>query len=648
MPGRRETLSCGRSYHAVPDMQDALGESHDAGFDFLSVPLCHPRYRRTFGSGAPTRAGLFTRSDMVLKGSDWSRFVVGRVSDWVDLNSAITSERKHSEKAFKQELGWASHLNLPAVQIPLTSYNCANMATTLNGFVGPQCNALYWITVPLVAPVPPGTDASSGGASSNGGSADASAAAAGGGGGADASAAGPAREYDTWEWWNRLRTLTRPTTKLAVALELTADLPTQPEAVARWLGEPVRAVIVPTSIFLINSKGYPVLSKPHQAVVKRILKYDPQFMLKGNVPSGKNIAQYYNYLQHLHKTQPELGPVEKFAVGYEDYLQSPLQPLMDNLESQTYETFEKDPIKYQQYQLAVKLALLDRVPEAERSSKITVMVVGAGRGPLVQCALEAAKEAGCKVKMFAVEKNPNAVVTLEARNANQWGGVVTVVSTDMRAWKTEVRADIMVSELLGSFADNELSPECLDGAQAFLAEDGISIPYDSSSFMAPLAAHKLHTELMTSHDKVKQLQTPFVVMLHNVYRLTDVKKVFEFVHPNPENDLPEGPDNSRYEVLEWEVEQAGTMHGFAGYFESRLYKDVMISINPATHSPGMFSWFPIYFPIQSPIYVPAGGKVEAHIWRKSDGKKVWYEWCVTSPVTSPMHNVNGSSYYIGL
>lgn len=27
-----------------------------------------------------------------------------------------------------------------------------------------------------------------------------------------------------------------------------------------------------------------------------------------------------------------------------------LQPLMDNLESQTYEIFEKDPVKYSQYQ----------------------------------------------------------------------------------------------------------------------------------------------------------------------------------------------------------------------------------------------------------------------------------------------------------
>ncbi len=30
------------------------------------------------------------------------------------------------------------------------------------------------------------------------------------------------------------------------------------------------------------------------------------------------------------------------------------------------------------------------------------------------------------------------------------------------------QADIIVSELLGSFGDNELSPECLDGVQKFL------------------------------------------------------------------------------------------------------------------------------------------------------------------------------------
>jgi protein arginine N-methyltransferase 5 len=85
---------------------------------------------------------------------------------------------------------------------------------------------LYWVTVPLVAALPPGTPPSE----------------------------AEARENDTWEWWNKLRTLLKPTTKIAVALELTADLP-PPAALARWMGEPVRGVIIPTSIFLINKKA---------------------------------------------------------------------------------------------------------------------------------------------------------------------------------------------------------------------------------------------------------------------------------------------------------------------------------------------------------------------------------------------------------
>ncbi len=37
------------------------------------------------------------------------------------------------------------------------------------------------------------------------------------------------------------------------------------------------------------------------------------------------------------------------------------------------------------------------------------------------------------------------------------------------------KADIFVSELLGSFGDNELSPECLDGAQYMLKGMSINV-----------------------------------------------------------------------------------------------------------------------------------------------------------------------------
>jgi type II protein arginine methyltransferase len=94
--------------------------------------------------------------------------------------------------------------------------------------------------------------------------------------------------------------------------------------------------------------------------------------------------------------------------------------------------------------------------------------VGAGRGPLVQRALNAEASSGRTIIMYAIEKNPNAFVTLQKRNKENWGGRVTLVKTDMRVWNPPTPIDILISELLGSFGDNELSPECLDGAQRVL------------------------------------------------------------------------------------------------------------------------------------------------------------------------------------
>ena len=70
------------------------------------------------------------------------------------------------------------------------------------------------------------------------------------------------------------------------------------------------------------------------------------------------------------------------------------------------------------------------------------------------------------------------------------------------------------AELLGSFGDNELSPECLDGAQRFLKPDtGISVPQSYSSFIAPISSSKLHQEVKAYND-VKHFETTYVVKMH--------------------------------------------------------------------------------------------------------------------------------------
>lgn len=73
-----------------------------------------------------------------------------------------------------------------------------------------------------------------------------------------------------WKGWDLLRAYSTNTTKMMIALELDADLP-QGSRLQRWRAEPVQLVVLPTSIFLTNAKGYPVLSKPHQDFLKYYL-----------------------------------------------------------------------------------------------------------------------------------------------------------------------------------------------------------------------------------------------------------------------------------------------------------------------------------------------------------------------------------------
>ena len=61
---------------------------------------------------------------------------------------------------------------------------------------------------------------------------------------------------------------------------------------------------------------------------------------------------------------------------------------------------------------AIYQALVGRVRDDDRGTIVSiVMILGAGRGPLVRAVMAAADRAQRLVKVYAIEKNPNAVVT---------------------------------------------------------------------------------------------------------------------------------------------------------------------------------------------------------------------------------------------
>ncbi|POS82883.1 hypothetical protein EPUL_004321 [Erysiphe pulchra] len=554
--------------------------------------------------------------------------------------------------------------------------------------------------------------------------------------------------YESWDTWNLIRSLCHYNSRLLVALEIPRRLPIG-SLQSRWYAEPLRMLCFPASTFLVNKGGNPVLSKAHQNLIARYMrlklfpwillcdigplakfedtnstpelvtkhsffsnsvgeKSQPKLCLETEIEkpsitessnqnvSSRNVSAHLLYLRYLQRNQPAQTVIESFGSGYQDFLQAPLQPLADNLESITYEVFEKDPVKYDWYEKAILCALNDWSKESKPTSSIdgsiVIAIVGSGRGPLVSRALKASETSGVPVQLWAVEKNPNAYVLLQRINKEKWGGVVNVVKSDMRAWKGPIckdinnindvarnrpsnssettygHVDILVSELLGSFADNELSPECLDGVQHVLApEYGISIPSSYTAHLTPILAPRLHAEI-SQRSLVEEMATeiPYVVMLNAIDFLASnapghprIQKAWEFKHPIPNSTLAvssarrnggvsgggggsmcggDGANehNVRAAHLKFICKDRGVMHGIAGYFEAVLYDGgangkIELSTRPDTievKSKDMISWFPIYFPLKNPLYFPDDSELEVSIWRQTDDRKVWYEWLV--------------------
>ncbi len=159
----------------------------------------------------------------------------------------------------------------------------------------------------------------------------------------------------------------------------------------RWFAEPVHCLTFGPNTFQENRAGFPSLSKNHQDMLDRYMRLKTApWMVVCDLDSraGEVAAEYgassdamatdfpslaeahshgavstekpplttphLSYLRHLERQQLPFSELEASTLtSFQDWLQSPLQPLSDNLESSTYEMFEGDPVKYDLYERAI-------------------------------------------------------------------------------------------------------------------------------------------------------------------------------------------------------------------------------------------------------------------------------------------------------
>lgn len=685
-----------------------LRRKNDWKVQYQVMPLYHP------SATDPTE--LTAYSDRILSNYEWVQNFMGKVCDNIEgARSGDMSTSQLYEVYLMKQLNWASHLGLKTVIIPYKYVEILTEANLVRLLLHHLSRTAYLLTILISIPAVLQNDPEIGKSDEN--SVD-----------FPSIRVTESFSWDGWHLWRRIQKLSDFHPQIAVNLCFSESAVNYilPVNVQRWISESIRYISLDTSLFMANDAGFPVLPRVWQSIVKTFMAYNVGVILKGEaniihdadegivdrpqdedddlaLPDGNSLSYYVQYLRFLQgNVDKGLDNVARYSYSFWDALQTPLQPLMDHLESQTYEVFEQDPIKYRQYEDAIHSALKklyfgssdscamqvseindlncavsgppglslvsttsmrESTPASKRckfdaedgKSVITVMVVGAGRGPLVSATLSAASRASVPVFIYAVEKNPNAVITLEHRAVSEhWQGTVEIVAQDMRYWTPPVLADLLVSELLGSFGDNELSPECLDMAQLRLLNPvgGLSVPVSYRSFLQPISA-PLHWMSARDQQRVSAggflenngvsgafqrqygggrggasgLEVPYVVYLRRYVPLSaNSQAVWDFVHPRPSlwgsssagkaiNSHNVYQANKRHATVRFQIERDGCCHGFAGYFDCCLFDDVTLSITPETHSDGMFSWFPIFFPLLQPIDVTKGSDIAIDIWR---------------------------------
>ena len=483
----------------------------------------------------------------------------------------------------------------------------------------------------------------------------------------------------TWDLWSTIRKLCGSHIALSVSLALTRTKAPR-YVLERWYCEPVSCLLVSSSIFASNQYGYPVLHKFNQNIIMKFQAINGNSQLENSrlcivlhgieryadeVKGGEE--SYLEYINYLLKKGDKL----MLTTGRATYLNSPqimtpLKPHSEDLSDEIYSIFEEDDAKYELYGSSIKAAVRDILSThkfAHKNDKIVILVAGAGRGPLVDITYKVACDlrATDKIELIALEKNDRAYLYLQKRNFEYWNNYVKLINEDMTKLNLSTEAnkntiDLCISEMLGSFGCNELSPECLWHIEKnYCTPSTIFIPQSYSSFVAPcslpLLYQKLSIEMKRTRRDKNLLESPWIIQsIPYAILSSTINEVWSFSHPIKNPSLSPDIVFSRNELTEFQIKHRGVIHGIVSFFVARLYSDITLSILPSDftlktngngplskqgvlslgHTKNMYSWSPLVFPLEEPLSVADNTEVSVMISRMHCNDRVWYEWSAES------------------
>lgn len=416
----------------------------------------------------------------------------------------------------------------------------------------------------------------------------------------------PTNDLRAWTKWSTMKHIhRRAPCNLAIRLSM------ETACIKYWRTEDILFIVISQGALTTNHRNTFVLAQP-QSLLQLNAQQAPLIL-----PPQLNLS----YIRWLCKQPVSLT---------HDMLIDPLQPLTQDLTLGIYHQFEKDENKYNQYAAAMELAMADLATLPQ----VVVLFVGPGQGKLIDkfFCLEWDPQ---KVSIYAYEKNSKCMETLKRKNKDVWNGKVHLFQGDIRDVELPY-SHLVVSELLGSFGDNELCPEIL--ARFNEKRPLIMIPSSYTSFLQPVYSKVLASLGDVGSPLPKDIQRPYLCKVVDYYDIDEFQEVWEYEHPDTSNS-----STLRSHSLKFLSLIDCSINGFYGYFTSNLYGHINITLVGSHSQEICDSWYPILFPVRE-VQISSSSEMEFSISRKVDDEKVWYEW----DFQQEKYNTNGAYYHIGL
>ncbi|KAI3640560.1 hypothetical protein MIR68_001438 [Amoeboaphelidium protococcarum] len=466
---------------------------------------------------------------------------------------------------------------------------------------------------------------------------------------------------ESWRCWLQISRALDYITRLHLLIKY--DKTVCVELLRLYAGEPVSAIELLDADLQGVEEFIPL---------KFLIRYKNVTFVLRRESLDQNVDNIVQYKQQLALNRNEY---QQKVDQYHDILQVPMKPASDYLSDYSYNMFLEDRVKYDQY----RNAFIQWLQCNNSLQSYSILNVGTGsQAPLIFQFIQAIKVVGFdirKFKFYAMDRNIYAaralyrlIIKYELQHV-----VICLPPADIRHVNREYFTeadphfggfDLVISELLGSFGDNELCPECLHPTQKFLKAGSHQqyIPYKYSSYIQPITSTVLKQKVreLSMQNPQIALCTPFVV---NMKQYTSVRveaaKVWEFAHP-----LSEQETFTRVSGVHVFQNQYGTpvrLDAIAGYFDCELIQDslssdTLISIVPESKTDGLNSWFPILFNLEKSVVVEPSQSVCVQFRRYRDSNSMWYEWQVQIHGdmidevrhVSKVQNLNGQHYKVEL